>query len=731
MIIIDKLNEIFHLQTPNTSYIFRKRGEYILEHLYFGKRINDLTGIIEDIDFKPGFSALNSEYRKEGIDLTTETIPLEYSFFGSCDMRKPAFHAIYSDGSRISKPEFVSYSVSKGKKKILGLPAVYTENDSEADTLEIIFIDKHYGLKLKYRYSVFNDMDVITRNVSIENINNEPFFIKSAMSFNLDFTDKDFDLIHLSGAWCRERHIERNPIMQGMQKIESRRGSSSHHHSPFFALADKQTTEDSGEVYAFSLLYSGNFEAGVERDTFGGIRAFMGINSFDFSWKLEKDEIFETPEVVMVYSSEGMGKMSSVFHNLYRQRLARGKYKNAMCPVLINNWEATYFDFDEEKLLNIATKAKKLGIELFVLDDGWFGERNNSSSSLGDWYENRNKLPHGLKGLAEKINEIGLQFGLWFEPEGISPNSCLYEKHPEWCIQVPGREGSLSRNQLLLDLSRADVCEFIIDTVSNILNSANISYVKWDMNRNMTEVGSCLLPPDRQSETSHRYILGLYKVLETLKERFPNILFEGCSGGGGRFDAGMMYYFDQYWTSDDTDAIERIFIQHGTSYVMPTIFMGAHVSVVPNHQTKRITPFKTRGDVALCGKFGYELDITQIDDCEAEMIVAQIQKYKEIREVVQKGTLYRLASPFEENFASWEFVSKDADTIVLFCCMIKMKPQTRFKKLHFKGLDNNAVYRLCNNDKVFSGDVLENVGFSVHLSEDFESEIYTFKKISR
>ena len=728
MITFDETNCYFHISTPNSSYVIRLYGEYIPQHLYYGKKLDNLNGILNDDEpFVPGFSAIDREYCEEQI--TTDVVLQEYAFYGSCDLRKPSFHAVYKDGSRITKMKFVSYKIYKGKPTLPSLPATYTENDDEADTLELLYRDEVTGLELTYTYTAFVKFDAVTRSVKAKNTGCDAVNIKEIMSCNVDFPRSDFDFIHLPGAWLRERHIERLSLISGRTHIESRRGSSSHHHSPFFALVDKCCTETQGQVYGFSFVYSGNFEAGAEVDSFGNTRAYMGINSFDFNWMLKKDEQFIAPEVVMVYSSEGLGKMSRTYHKLYRTRLARGMYRDTERPVLINNWEATYMNFDEQNIVVIARTAAKAGIEMLVLDDGWFGKRNDSQSSLGDWFVFKDKLPSGINGLAKKVNDLGLKFGLWVEPEMISENSDLYRSHPDWCIHVSGREKSRGRNQLVLDLSRQDVCDYIVKVLSDILSSAPISYVKWDMNRNMSEIGSEKLPPERQSEVAHRYMLGLYGVLEMLTQRFPNVLFEGCSGGGGRFDAGMMYYFNQYWTSDDSDAVERMYIQHGTSLVMPSTFMGAHVSEVPNHQVGRVTSLETRGNIAFCGQLGYELDVTKMSEEELDAIRAQIEKYKTISDTVHNGDMYRLLSPFDSNYVAWEFISNNKNQVVVCYGTVNTLPQCKNNFVKLEALESNREYRLFGADKVYSADVLMNIGFAVENQKDFSADLYVFEKI--
>ncbi len=729
MIIFDKSTGFFHLQTPNTSYVLRLYGASILEHVYWGKRIDSLNGMSGTQVDGPSFSVLDWEYAGQEGDrrLSTNAYPQEYSFFGSCDFRKPAFHAQYADGSRITKMQYVSHKIYAGKPKLSGLPATYVACDREADTLEITMRDDLTGLSLIYRYCVFADYDAICRNVEVLNQGTQCVDLKSVLSFSIDLERTEFDFINLSGAWARERHLERRALQSGTTKVESRKGTSSHYHSPFFALTDHHATEDRGDVYGFSLVYSGNFEAGVEVDPIGQTRAFMGINSFDFSWRLEPGETFTVPEAVMVYSANGLGEMSRTFHRLYRNRLARGKWRDLERPVLINNWEGTYFDFDEEKIVNIAACAQKAGVEMLVLDDGWFRKRNDDKCSLGDWYANPKKLPNGIDGLAKRINRLGMKFGLWFEPEMISRDSDLYRAHPEWALQVAGRTSSEGRNQLVLDLSRRDVQDYIIDFMSEHLSAAPIAYVKWDMNRYLSCVGSAALPANCQSEVYHRYVLGLYRVLETLVTRFPEVLFEGCSGGGGRFDAGQMHYFNQYWTSDDTDAIERMYIQHGTSMVMPSSFMAAHVSASPNHQVKRVTSLKTRGYVAMNGQFGYELDVTAMSQEELKVIAEQIQEYKRIREIVHKGNMYRTHSPFDSNHAGWMYVTEDKCTAVLFHFTVQNWPTKMPWRIRAAGLDENRMYRLQSTGEVFSGAVLMNYGIHVYHNADAESSMFVLE----
>ncbi len=658
-----------------------------------------------------------------------ELVPQECPTFGATDLRSPSLEFQYEDGTSATDLRYKSHRIYKGKKKLSGLPAIYVEGEEEATSLEVTLVDSLKSLEVILTYNVFEDFDAITRSLKIVNNSDEKINIERVLSANVDFTTDEFDFIQLSGSWGRERHILRNPLRSGSQSIESRRGASSHAQNPFMALCSKEANEEYGDVYGFSLVYSGNFLANVEVDMYRNARAQIGINPFDFKWLLESKEEFQAPEVVLVYSSKGLNGMSQIYHNLYRKRLCRGKYRDKVRPILINNWEATYFDFNEVKIKEIAKEASKLGMELFVLDDGWFGNRNDDKSSLGDWFVNEEKLKGGLSKLAKDINNMGLEFGLWFEPEMISPVSKLYEKHPNWCIHIPGRTRSQARSQLILDLSRKEVCDYIIEAISKVLESANIYYVKWDMNRNMTEVGSLGLTSERQRETAHRYILGLYRVMDEITNRFPNILFESCSGGGGRFDPGILYYMPQTWTSDDTDAIERLKIQFGTSMVYPPISMGCHVSAVPNHQANRITSLETRGVSAMAGNFGYELDITKLSDEEKEELKEQISLYKEIRETVQFGTLYRLKSPFNSNEVAWMTISEDKNEVVVSYVRQCALVNENFRNLKLTALDKDSEYEIIGEDIVLSGDELMYIGLNIpELYGDYVSKLWRLKR---
>ncbi len=717
-------DNVFHLQTPSTSYIIAVLDGLYPVHVYWGRKMP-----LPDMDNALLRRWMVFSANEEGKDYTLDFLPQEYPCSGGTDFRIPAIKAEYPDGSRTLQLHYTGYSLTAGKPALPGLPAVYVEHESEADTLELYLHDPLTGLRVTLRYTAFSTMDVITRSVTVENCGTQRVILEKAISASVDFEHADFDMITLNGAWGRERYIDRSPVHSGTASIESRRGASSHQANPFLALAARNATEEHGEVYGFNLVYSGNFTAGAEVDQISRTRAWIGINDYDFAWTLEGGDRFHTPEAVMVYSCDGLGGMSRIYHRLYRTRLVRGRYRDEPRPILANNWEATYFDFTEEKIVDLARTAADLGIELLVLDDGWFGHRCDDTSSLGDWYVNRDKLPNGIAELARRVTEQGVKFGLWFEPEMVSPDSDLYRAHPDWCIHVPGRPRTLCRNQLTLDLTRPEVRDYIVDSISFILDSADISYVKWDMNRHMTSPGSAGLPARRQREMAHRYILGLYEVMERITSAHPDVLFESCSGGGGRFDPGILYYMPQTWTSDNTDAADRLFIQYGTSLAYPVSAMGAHVSAVPNHQAGRVTPLKTRGDAAMCGNFGYELDLTAFTDEEKEQVRRQVAMYKELREFVPSADMYRVASPFEGNTAAWVFVSEDGRRVFAAYFRLLSRVNAPIQRMKLAGLDPDARYRSAEDGKIYTGAELMNIGFITDLRGDFQSCTWVLEKV--
>ena len=717
---------LFHLKTKNASYVMGLYQGKLL-HFYWGKTLSSLPTVraFLPVDFLRVFSPADLK-TQEGA-LSTGDLTMEYAEFGRGDVRTAAFCGKDASGTTVSDLRFVSYKIEDGKYALPGLPATYSETGDKVQTLKIELQDAYSKLKATLLYGVFEDCDAITRAVCFENGGEGRYTLDKAMSMSVDFGRGDFDFLHLSGSWARERKPQRSALINGTCQVESICGTSSHIHNPFFALLSSGANEEYGDVYGFNLVYSGNFIAGAQRDRYDNTRAFMGIHPTGFSWHLEPGESFYTPETVMVYSGNGLGQMSRNFHKLYRTRLCRGKYRDGSRPVLINNWEATYFDFNEEKILTIAKTAADLGVELMVLDDGWFGARNGESGSLGDWVPFEEKLPNGITGLAQKVNDLGMKFGLWFEPEMVSPDSDLYRAHTDWCLHQKGRERTLGRNQLVLDLTRSEVREYVKAELENILATAPITYVKWDMNRYITEIGSDEWDYDHQSEIAHRYVLGLYEIMEYLTKKYPDVLFEGCSGGGGRFDPGILHYMPQIWTSDDTDAVERIGIQYGTSICYPYSSMGAHVSAVPNHQVFRTTPMKLRGDVAICGQLGYELDLSKLCEEEKEEVRKQIADYKRLDTVFHEGDVYRLITPEHSDITVNQFISEDGKTVVLCTYVTRATPNDGFRYAKLQNLDANAVYTDEDGNE-FRGDFLMHYGVRVSGNADYQSRITVFTK---
>lgn len=734
-IIYHESSQTFHLFNGEISYVFMVLKNHQLGQLYFGKRIHDREDFSYLLELKDRpMSACVFEGDRT---FSLEHIKQEYPAYGNGDMRYPAYTIAQENGSRISEFVYSGYTIKNGKPGIEQLPATYVEQENEAETLEVSLEDSVSGTRIVLRYTIFEDFPVITRNVRFEQNAAAKVSLERAMSLSLDLPDMDYEMVELAGAWARERYVEKRKLKHGIQAVYSLRGCSSANYNPFIALKRPETTERSGEVIGFSLIYSGNFLAQAEVDTYDTTRITIGIHPESFSWQLGKGDFFETPEAVMVYSENGLNGMSHVFHGLYQSRLVRGKWRDAQRPILINNWEATYFDFEESKILEIAECAKNLGIELFVLDDGWFGKRNNDTSSLGDWYVNLEKLPNGISGLARQIENMGMKFGLWIEPEMINKDSRLYREHPDWVLSVPNRRMSHGRNQYVLDFSREDVIDGIYGQLENIFKDAPISYVKWDMNRSMTEVYSQAAPPDEQGTIMHRYILGVYRLYEKLIARFPDILFESCASGGSRFDPGMLYYAPQCWTSDDTDAVERLKIQYGTSMVYPISSMGAHVSAAPNHQLHRNTSLSMRGNVACFGAFGYELDITKLTEEEKEMIKEQVSFMKRYRKLLQYGKFYRLASPFDGNVTAWMVVDKEQKTALVGYYRILQRVNDAYHKIKLQGLNKDYCYHVTVLDEKIYGDELMNIGLIVSdassgenhekydgTNGDFQSRIY-------
>ncbi len=701
----------FHLYNGSISYIMKILRNGQMGQLYFGKQVakrEDYEYLVENRYRPVSAYVFDDEY-----SFSLEHLKQEYPSYGTTDFRMPALEIVQENGSKITDFKYVSHKIYKGKPGLKGLPATYVESEDEADTLELTLRDELLRVDMTLLYTIFGHENAIARSARFENRGGETYQITRAMSLCLDLPDDEYEWIQFSGAWGRERHVKTRMLQQGIQSVGSARGASGHFHNPFVMLKRPTADEFQGEVMGFSLIYSGNFLAQAEVDTFKVTRMMMGINPFGFSWCLKPGEEFQTPEAVMVYSAEGMNAMSQVFHRLYRTRLARGYWRDRERPVLLNNWEATYFDFTEEKLLKIARNAKEDGVELFVLDDGWFSTRCTETSGLGDWWANTDRLPDGIKGLSEKIEALGMKFGLWFELEMANKDSELYRNHPDWIIHTPGRHESHGRKQYVLDFSRKEVVDYIYDMVAKILSESKISYIKWDMNRNITECFSQGYGPERQGEIFHRYILGLYDLYNRLNTAFPQVLFESCASGGGRFDPGLLYYAPQCWTSDDTDAGERQKIQYGTSYAYPVSSMGAHVSITPNHQVNRMTPLKTRGNVAMFGAFGYELDLARLTDEERGIVREQIRFVKKYRRLIHTGTFYRLLSPFEGNFTAWMVVAEDKKQAIVGYFKMLNDVNREFRRLRLQGLDEEFLYHMEEDSEdigAFYGSELMHIG---------------------
>ena len=726
----------FHLYNKEISYIIKILDNNELGNLYYGKRIHQKESF--SYLFEGGIRPLAAYVFEGDTFFSLQHTRQEYPSYGTTDFRYPAIEIKQENGSKITNFQFQSYNIFQGKKKLEQLPATYVENEKEAQTLEIILYDDLISTRLILSYTIYEDFPIITRNAKFMYEGEDKVTLTKAMSCSIDLPDYDYEMVHLSGAWSRERHIRNKKLDHGVQSIYSLRGTSSAEHNPFIALKRPSTTEFEGEVYGFSLVYSGNFLSEVLVDTHDTSRIMLGIHPSMFEWILNKDESFQTPEVVMAYSDKGINGMSQAYHKLYRTRLARGYWRDKARPILINNWEATTFDFDEEIILNIAKTASDLGIELFVLDDGWFGSRNNDKAGLGDWYVNTKKLPDGIVGLSKKIENMGMKFGLWFEPEMVNKDSDLYRAHPDWIIHTPNRTASHCRNQYTLDFSRKEVVNYIYNAMSKVFREASISYVKWDMNRYMTECYSVSTIAENQGKVMHEYILGVYALYERLTSEFPHILFESCSSGGARFDPGILYYAPQGWTSDNTDAVERMKIQYGTSYVYPISCMGAHVSEVPNQQVFRTTPLETRANVAYFGAFGYELDLNHLSEEERAIVKKQVKFMKENRELIQKGTFYRLISPFENKLNSWMVVSEDKSEAIVGYYKILNTANEGFKRIKLQGLDENKKYYINNNkEESFFGDELMFAGIPVRSEDfcehggDFTSAIYHLNEINK
>jgi len=736
-IIYHEETKTFHLYNESISYILCVLRNGHLGQLYTGKAIRDRADFSHFLELcgRPMVSYMYDDDRTFSLEIVKQELPV----YGSTDYRQPAVDILQEDGSRIVDLRYVSHRIMPGKPELAGLPATYAETEDEAETLVIVLKDGVTGIRAECMYTIFARGGIVARSVRYVNEGDKKVRLERAMSLSLDLPDADYEWLQLSGAWGRERHIHTRRLEPGIVSVGSMRGNSSHEHNPFIVLKRPETGENQGEAFGFSLIYSGNFLMQAEVDAHAVTRVMAGIHPDCFTWLLEPGGAFQTPEAVMVYTDKGLNHMSQTFHRLYGRRLARGRYRDQARPILINNWEATYFDFTEESLVEIAAKAKECGVELFVLDDGWFGRRKNDRAGLGDWVADPERLEHGIAGLSERIENMGMKFGLWFEPEMVNKDSRLYREHPDWILETPGRHASHGRYQHVLDFSRKEVVDAVYGMMSRILECGRLSYIKWDMNRSITECYSKALPPERQGEVFHRYILGVYDLYERLTAHFPEVLFESCASGGGRFDPGMLYYAPQGWTSDDSDAVERLKIQYGTSFCYPVSSMGSHVSVTPNHQVFRVTPLHTRANVAYFGTFGYELDLNRLSEEELKEVRAQVAFMKEYRELLQFGTFYRLKSPFEGNETVWMVVSDDKKTAIVGWYRVLNVVNWRFERVRLQGLNPEYRYRnelsgtlhygdeLMYAGLVTSDDTAGEVSGDYKDYTDFDSRIYVLK----
>lgn len=700
-------NNTIHLQGKSTSYIMTVGEHNDLLHYYYGKKLADR-------EYKA--IAMKDEnqcaFLPEGY--TLENYRQEYPSYGYSDLKSPAYDVFNSDGNNISMLKVTDIKIKDGVYNPCGLPHIL-QKDNTAQTAYITLCDEVINLEVTLIYTVFDEYDVIIRSAEFKNLSDKPIRIDRAYSSCLELYTEKRDVIYFPGSWARERYMERAEIRHGEKiDISNARGGSGHNMNPFAIVCNENANENYGEAIGFSLIYSGNHSTYIESDADLNLRIMQGINPQDFSYTLNPNENLETPQSVICYSLNGIGGVSRELNRLYRNNLCRSEWANKDRPILINNWEATYFDFTEDKLVSLAKTAKETGIELFVLDDGWFGSRNDDFQGLGDWFVNKSKLPSGIDGLSQKINDVGLKFGIWIEPEMVNPNSDLFRAHPDWVIHVPNRQPTLSRNQLILDLTRKEVRDYIVKSISNIL-SQGVSYVKWDMNRPMTDMP--------RPGYNYEYTLGYYDILDRLTKAFPHILFEGCASGGGRFDAGALHYVPQIWTSDNSDAVARLKIQYSTSIGYPLSSISAHVTASPNHQNGRITPLKTRADVAYAGMFGYELDITQMSNEDIEEIKKQISFYKSIRTLIRTADFYRLQSPYETNYCTWQAVSPDKNEAFVMSCKIETVRDKENNYIKLYGLDSSATYTDTLTGKTYYGDELLNRGIM------FEYELKDFSTV--
>ena len=705
-IVYSKSDRTFTIQTKNTTYQMQVDPYGFLLHLYYGKKTDGSCMDYLLTYYDRGFSG-NPFDAGDDRTYSMDALPQEYPSYGTGDYRSTALIVENADGSTACDLRYRSHHIFNGKYNIPGLPAVYAD-ETESQTLEIVMEDAVTGVEVTLQYGVLPDYDVITRSEKIVYRGEGKICIRKAQSACLDFVQGKYDLLTFYGRHAMERTMQREAVTHGSHVIGSVRGTSSHQYNPMMILADENTTDQYGNCYAMSFVYSGNFKGETLKDQFGQTRALMGLQDEMFSYPLAEGETFYTPEVLLTFSGSGMNLLSQNLHRCIRQHICRGKYKESVRPVLVNSWEASYFDFDGDTLYELAKEAKNAGIDMLVLDDGWFGKRDDDNSGLGDWFVNEKKLGGTLGDLIKKINDLGVKFGIWVEPEMISEDSDLYREHPDWALTIPGRNPVHARNQLVLDFSRKEVVDHIFDQICKVLDQGNIEYVKWDMNRSLMDVFS--RGTEDQGRVMYDYVLGLYDFLERIVTRYPDLLIEGCSGGGGRFDAGMMYYTPQIWCSDNTDALDRLQIQYGTSFGYPVSAVGSHVSAVPNHQTGRITSLHTRGVVAMAGTFGYELNLGKLSEEEKQEIRLQVEEYRKFAPLIQTGLYYRLSDPAREEYAAWAFVSEDQKEVLLNVVLQEIHGNMTVNYVKLQGLKCSAIYRDTETGKSYNGAALMEAG---------------------
>lgn len=719
----DSSTQIFSLHTTNTTYQMKVDDYRYLLHLYYGKRTDAHMDYMLPF-YDRGFSG-NPYDTDTDRTYSLDVLPQEFPVLGTGDYRGTALKVREENGCYGCDLRFAGYDIRDEKYSLPGLPAVYAE---AAQTLELQLRDERTGLEVFLLYGVLEDCDIITRSVKVTNEGSELLHLEKVSSVCLDFLHGQYDVISFYGRHAMERNVQRTRVCHGTQVFGSTRGTSSHQYNPFVILAQSDATERMGECYGASLVYSGNFSAETERDQYNQIRFLIGLSEEQFSYPLEEGEDFYAPEVVLSYSAEGLNHLSHNFHHCVREHICRGRFKNQPRPVLVNSWEACYFEFDGEAIVQLADQAAELGVELVVLDDGWFGHRDDDNSSLGDWEVNEEKLGCSLQELTSRVHEKGVQFGIWIEPEMVSEDSDLYRQHPEWVLQIPGKKPVRARNQLVLDFANPQVVDFIYDKISNVLRQGKIDYVKWDMNRSLADIysGSAAY----QGRVLYDYMLGVYRLLDLLTTDFPDVLWEGCSGGGGRFDMGMLYYTPQIWCSDNTDAVDRVSIQYGTSFGYPLSSIGSHVSAVPNHQTGRKTDIHTRGVVAMTGAFGYELDLGKLTLEEKEQVRKQIETYHELAPFVIKGDYYRLSNPFEDEYGAWMVVDKEKGKALLSIVVLNIHGNMPVIYVRLDGLEAGAVYQDLDTGRTYAGEALMSYGLPVSLKlGDYQAYQKRFERV--